>query len=349
MMDAVSEPASRLFTTEFSQLSALVQKRLDVEWHYHQRSNLAGPVLQELIEYADDFGRMLKVVFRHSLLDALRQEAEWYARVLTARGRGGISFAALLESWIVVIQGVLKPPECNELSHPLQRLHRDLPQLLQRSEDALKSDIDRKISPLVEVLIRGDAEGALDVVSRLIGSGKSMDQVIVDGILPAMSEVGFLWERRRLDIFQEHLATETVRCLLAGVVWTFKTVVSSPQRTALVSCVPGDKHDLVPLALWACLMIRGWTVRNLGTGLPADQIARAAAAFSPDIVFLVLTLLSRLDDALETIAMLRKYTPDLPIVIGGRGAEAARVVLERTGASVAHDFEEAFRMLPGAS
>ena len=120
----------------------------------------------------------------------------------------------------------------------------------------------------------------MDVVSRLIGSGKSMDQVIVDGILPAMSEVGFLWERRRLDIFQEHLATETVRCVLAGVVWTSKTVAASPQRTALVSCVPGDKHDLVPLALWACLMVRGWAVRNLGTGfrLGVSSVANASTS-----------------------------------------------------------------------
>jgi methanogenic corrinoid protein MtbC1 len=120
-----------------------------------------------------------------------------------------------------------------------------------------------------------------------------------------------------------------------------------PSHTALVSCVPGDKHDLVPLALWAYLEVRGWSARNLGTSLPADQIARAVANFSPDTIFLVLTLLTQLDDALETIAMIRAQSGNCRIVIGGRGAEAARATLERAGAIVARDFNEACRMLEG--
>jgi len=123
MTPMLTESAWRLFTTEFQQLSSLVQKRIEVQWHYHRRSDGPGLGLEDLLAYADEFGRMLKVVYRYSLMDALREETKWYARVFSPRGSGHLAFAAILESWIFAIQGVIKPPECNELSAPLKRLH----------------------------------------------------------------------------------------------------------------------------------------------------------------------------------------------------------------------------------
>jgi methanogenic corrinoid protein MtbC1 len=347
MTATISESASHLFRTEFPQLSALVQKRLEVEWRYHRRSDAAGTVPQDLLEYADDFGRMLKVAYRHSLLDALREEANWYATVFEARGSGHPVFAALLESWIVVIQGVIKPPECNELSAPLQILHQELPRMREQSRDYLRSRRAGPGSPLVTCLLRGDVQGARDIVFRLLSEGRSLERLIVDSILPAMAEVGLRWELHEVEIYQEHLATEAVRTLLAGIVPMKQPTNLQPSHTALVSCVPGDKHDLVPLALWAYLEVRGWAAKNLGTSLPAHQIARAVATFAPDAVFLVLTLLPQLDDALKAIAMVRERSADCRILIGGRGAEAGRAILERAGAVVARDFDEAFRISEG--
>ena len=347
MTSPLSESASRLFATECHQLSALVQRRIEVEWHYHRRSEDTGIGLPALFEYADNFGRMLKVVYRYSLLDAFREEANWYATVFSARGSGYLTFATLLESWIVAIQGVIKPPECNELSAPLQRLHEELPGIAKQAADSLRALATGPVSPLAACLLRGEVQGARAIVSGLLGEGRSLDRLIIDPILPAMAEVGLRWELHAVEIYQEHLATEAVRTLLAGMAAMKPTARPAPSRTALVSCVPGDKHDLVPLALWAYLEARGWTAKNLGTSLPADQIARVVADLAPDTVFLVQTLLSQLDDALQTIAMIRAQSGHCGIVIGGRGAEAARAILETAGAIVARDFNQACRMSAG--
>lgn len=346
MTSILSESASRLFTTEFQQLSALVQKRVEVEWQYHQRSNDTGIGLPELLAYADNFGKMLKVVYRYSLLNALQEEAKWYATVFSARGSGHLVFAALLESWIVSIQGIIKPPECNELSAPLQRLHNELPDLVRKAADSLQTPGAGPASPLVACLLRGDIPGARDIVAGLLSEGRSLDRLIIDLILPAMAEVGLRWEMHTVEIYQEHLATEAVRTLLAGMAAMKQATHPSPP-TALVSCVPGDKHDLVPLALWAYLEVCGWSAKNLGTSLPADQIARAVADLAPDTIFLVQTLLSHLDDALETITMIRAESPNCRIVVGGRGAQTARRMIEGAGAVVARDFDGARRTQAG--
>jgi len=41
--------------------------------------------------------------------------------------------------------------------------------------------------------------------------------MIVDVLLPVMAGIGQLWERHEIEIFQEHLATEALRSLLAGL------------------------------------------------------------------------------------------------------------------------------------
>ncbi|RME58285.1 hypothetical protein D6779_06685 [Candidatus Parcubacteria bacterium] len=346
MTSNLSESASRLFTDEFPQLSALVQKRIELEWRYHQGVNDTGIALPELLEYADKFGQLLKVVYRYSLLETFRKEALWYAKVFSARGSGHLLFAALLESWIVAIQGVIKPPECNELSAPLQRLHQDLPGIIIQTEDSLHTMSAGPVSPLVGSLVHGDIPAARDFISDLVGQGLSPDRLIIDVILPAMAEVGLRWELHMIEIYQEHLASEAVRSLLVWIASMKGEVLPSPPK-AMISCVPGDEHDLVPLALWAYLEVRGWSAWNLGTSLPADQIAKAVAEMAPDTLFLVQTLLSQLDDALKTIDLVRAQRGNCQIVFGGRGAEAAREILEKANAIVVNNFDEACKISEG--
>jgi len=119
----------------------------------------------------------------------------------------------------------------------------------------------------------------------------------------------------------------------------------SPPRTALISCVPGDEHELVPLALSIYLESRGWAVKNLGGSLPADQIARAAASIAPDTLFLTLTRLPQLDAALETVGKVRGNEGSRRIIFGAGERVKAREILERGGAPPwPWDFDQGYRL-----
>lgn len=96
---------------------------------------------------------------------------------------------------------------------------------------------------------------------------------------------------------------------------------------ALVSCAPGDEHHVVTLALSVYLEVRGWQVRNLGRSLPGEEIAAAAMALRPEVVFLSLTMLSRLEEAMAMVHLLNFLEPRPVMVLGGRGAGAARHLL----------------------
>ncbi|NCC05381.1 MAG: hypothetical protein EOM37_15395 [Proteobacteria bacterium] len=337
----VSESASRLFSSEFEQLSAMVLKRIELEWRYHRRPDLEREE-QQLLRYAADFGQLMAVVYKFGLFSALLKECEWIAGVFAARGSRRDAFAVILDSWIMAILGLLKEPECNELVRPLQYVREHLDQPAEKTT----SDVPafRYAYPdLLKHIVRGDVQRAQNILFSLPSDVFPKYRLAADVLLPSMAEVGRLWELNELEIFQEHLATETMRTLVAGLT-SAAPEPALPCRTALVSCAPEDKHDLIPLLLAAHLTFGGWSAVNLGGGLPAVQIARTVAFLRPDALFLTFTMLSMLEGVLDVIDRVRLEFPDCRVILGGRGAFAARELLESRGAFVADDFDEGLRL-----
>ena len=334
--------ASAAFESSFSRLMALVQQRVELEWQFHQRNDLR-PLQSDLLELIQEFGALLRVVYRYDLNQALMQEAVWYASALASRGPGKEAFSLLLESWIIAIQGLIKPPECNILAGPVQELRTNLSTLINEAEKMRSVPAAANIQMLVEKVIVGDLWGAQKLLSAQLASKMPPHELITHTILPAMAEIGRRWERNDLAIYEEHLATETMIRLLAGLSASVPKIEHN-KLSALVSCVPNDKHQLLPMALSEYLELRGWRVCSLGSSLPAEQIALAASTLKPNAIFLSLNMLSRLSDALDVLEKLHKSNSHCPIFIGGHGTFAGRLLLEEAQASVTQDFDEAHRL-----
>jgi hypothetical protein len=137
------------FMREFDRLCVVAGERVRVEWSHRHRQDLRR-LSRELAQPVLEYGRPLRVVFRHRLTARSRQEAAWYLATLRARGSHQDAFALVPESWIVAIQGLIKPPGCNELTAPLQGLRDTLPELAQaaRSRDRVA------LTPQIEALVR---------------------------------------------------------------------------------------------------------------------------------------------------------------------------------------------------
>jgi len=342
ILNAAGDSAYAHLIHEFERLCALAGERVRVEWSHHQRQDLRR-LSRELSETVVEFGRLLRVVFRYGLTDALRDEAAWYLATLGARGSHQDAFALVLESWIVAIQGLIKPPECNELTAPLQALRAALPELARAVLVAEQTPVVREVNALVSTVTNGDVAGAEQLLRTAVAKRPAPEAIVTDLLLPAMAEVGRRWERDELAIFEEHLATQTARHLLA-ILPVLVEPCARLVHVAVVACVPGDEHELASLALGTYLRLRGWQVRLLGGSLPAEEIARAVTRFTPHTLFLSLSMLSRLEGALEAVAAVHSAAPRCRIIVGGRGAHLARAVLERSGVLVASSFEDAHRL-----
>jgi methanogenic corrinoid protein MtbC1 len=342
--DSGKQPASA-FEAHFDRLVAVVHQRMEIEWRAHRRRDLEK-LEPDLLELLREFGALLRVVYRHSLTGVLREEAGWYAATLASRGPGQDAFALLLDSWIVAIQGLIPPPQCNALAAPLQTLRDDLPVVFAAASQG-GPPAPPEVGRLADRLAAGDRDGVLRFLDGQRAAGLPAYESIVRFLLPAMAEIGRRWERNELAVYQEHLATETTIRLLAGLA-AWEAPVASVGRKALTSCVPNDHMQIIAMALSVYLELRGWSVASLGQGLPAAEIALAVEDIRPDAVFLSLAMVSRLSEALDVIDLLGRGAARPKVFIGGRGGAAGRALLSDAGARVVQSFEEAFRLATGA-
>lgn len=173
-----------------------------------------------------------------------------------------------------------------------------------------------------------------------LGSADFIDTLIA----PLMRTIGDHWERGRLDVSTEHLATAVVRQTIARrLIWP-AAEASAP--LVVVATPAGQAHELGAVLAASAAQSQGWRVLYLGADLPAEDIARAAARAQAAAV--ALSLVYPVDDP-RLHAELSKLRTDLPketaILAGGPAVDSYEAVLSHIGAETVDDMETFRRVL----
>jgi DNA-binding transcriptional MerR regulator len=145
-----------------------------------------------------------------------------------------------------------------------------------------------------------------------------LDNIILDGIVPSLSEIGKGWLEGRVDVATEHLATNYVRHRL--VMWTLTGPPTFPIRPVMLACAPEELHEGGLLILGVLLRRRRWPVAYLGQTVPLTDLSKLAQDMRPPaIVFVAST-----EKTAEALSHWPRYLPGVhearrPIVaFGGR-------------------------------
>lgn len=338
----VSPKALEAFDSSFPQLLALAQEKLAIELRYRkpmplpeQEAVIKGSVLQ--------FGEMLPSVYRYGIFKCLAGESEWFSSMLLARGLGPEVLAAIIEGWIISIHAYIKPPECDELNRPLAVILKNFPFTQPKATLVHEPVLNEDAGKLLPLLLAQDRGGAHEHIKLLRKQGLAPIDIISKIILPVMKEIGRRWFAAEIGVAQEHAASEIARKLIISLGSEFAPMEPSG-KTALVSCVPGEEHDLGVMALSIFMEAGGWKVFYPGRSMPIQELTYAVKKFSPDVVFLSLTMLSRLYAAISTAVEIKKIRPKTRVILGGNAARAAEEIAGKEIDGIADTFEQAHEM-----
>jgi len=148
-----------------------------------------------------------------------------------------------------------------------------------------------------------------------LGAPRFLDGVVV----PLLRRVGAGWEAGEVTPAQEHLGSEVVDRLLAEV-----TERSLPKRGGpriVVGTLPGERHGLGGRLVAAAAALEGWTVKYLGTDLPAAEIAQAASRLQARAVAISMVSSELVPRSTGALAELRRLLPhSLALLVGGGAA-----------------------------
>jgi MerR family transcriptional regulator, light-induced transcriptional regulator len=139
-------------------------------------------------------------------------------------------------------------------------------------------------------------------------------------LTPILAHTGEAWHRGETAIWEEHLASATVRTIVELVYpGVLKAGAEAPPsgRTVLLACPPEEGHDLGLRMVADRFAMAGWTTYFLGPDTPVQEIAAAARGLGADAVVMSSSTHFHRLAVRHAVDALKKELPDTDIWVGG--------------------------------
>ena len=179
-----------------------------------------------------------------------------------------------------------------------------------------------------------------------------IERFVVDVCAQLNRLVGDAWAGGELEIFEEHLYTESMQVVLRNAIGRIPEPATHP--CVLLTTVPNEAHGLGLLMVEALLALDGCRCVSLGTQTPIGDIVRAAHAQRADIVALSYSASLNPTQVVEGLTELRsRLSPAVDVWVGGRCAILQRRPPKRVtvlaGLTDIHDALARWRSLRASS
>lgn len=225
------------------------------------------------------------------------------------------------------------------VDQPLRQAQAQDPAL--RSDD-LRAHLD---------LIRGhDVPRLRGELTRLL-SRFGVSRFISEVVGPLNAAVGDAWLRGQMEIFEEHLYTETMQVVLRGAIFAIPEPTAADAPRVLLTTLPGEQHGLGLLMAEAVLALEGCRCVSLGVQTPVWDTVLAATACKSDIVALSFTGCMNPNQIFDSLSELRAKLPArVALWAGGSAPVLHRRPLQGVEAfSSLAELPEALRRVRGVS
>lgn len=151
--------------------------------------------------------------------------------------------------------------------------------------------------------LQGQHKTAVSLVMDAMKNGSSLTQVSVQMVQPALYQVGHLWQKNRITVSQEHLATAISQNVLASAYMQAR-FAPPVGKTAMFACVEGNHHSIGLHILSDGFETAGWDVLYLGANLPTMDLVHEVDSKRPDLLALSISLPNHIAIARMTIELL---------------------------------------------
>ena len=143
-----------------------------------------------------------------------------------------------------------------------------------------------------------------------------LERFVVEVVAPLTRMIGEAWARGYVEVFEEHMYTESLQVVLRGAIGTIPQPARLPR--VLLTTIPLEPHGLGLLMAEAILALDGCRCVSLGVQTPVWDIVLAATAHRADVVALSFTGVVNQNQVLDSLTELRqKLPPTVELWVGG--------------------------------
>jgi MerR family transcriptional regulator, light-induced transcriptional regulator len=179
------------------------------------------------------------------------------------------------------------------------------------------------LSEFTQAVSRNDVEGLRRMLARSLAR-MGLGHFVLDVVAPLNVQVGEIWMHGRIEVFQEHVYTESVQVVLRNALHQLPTAGTGRPRV-LLGTVTGEPHGLGLLMAEAVLALEGCRCVSLGVQTPVWDIVRAAVAHDVEVVALSYTGCTNPNSVIDGLVELRsKLPPSVELWAGGSASVLQR-------------------------
>lgn len=177
---------------------------------------------------------------------------------------------------------------------------------------------EKKGTGVFQCVMKGSRKTVLDEVKQELSEGKEPGFIINEELIPAINEVGDLFEKQVYFLPQLIASAETMKTAIEYL----EPMLSSDDEggakiTIVIATVEGDIHDIGKNLVALMLKNYGYRVIDLGKDVPKEVIVQAAMDEKADIIALsalMTTTMMRMKDVVELV---KEKKLDTKVIIGG--------------------------------
>lgn len=170
----------------------------------------------------------------------------------------------------------------------------------------------------LEALLEGKRQRAEAIIMDAARNGTPIDELYLNVLQPAMTEVGRMWHLNELTVADEHFATATTEAVMVRL-RAFGAAPESNGYRLVATSISGDLHSLGVRMVADFFEMSGWQAILLGANTPTRDIVHCLLDKEPNLLAVSITSTLNLRNLGELILAVRATVglQKLPILVGG--------------------------------
>lgn len=169
-----------------------------------------------------------------------------------------------------------------------------------------------------EAVLKGKKDSVAALTKAAVDGGNAPKAVLDDVLLPAINEVGDLFERGKYFLPQLIASAETMKISIEYLEPLLKDTASGGETaTIVIATVEGDIHDIGKNLVVLMLKNYGFRVIDLGKDVPKEKIVETAKAENAKIIGLSALMTTTMQQMRHVVSYAKEQGVDAKIIIGG--------------------------------
>ncbi len=188
-----------------------------------------------------------------------------------------------------------------------------------RRHGATESSALDRSDYLMESLIDGDIDKAMAAICPKIDRLDELPSILESTLIAALWKVGELWRNGEIDVYQEHISSNTA-CTVLDLIMQKLPNPSSESCMAIGGTFERNFDTIGSKIVSLVLRSIGLRTFDLGCNVPVASLVKAACDLDATMVWICHTHVADLDSVLANHQLLRQTLPSSVRIVTGGGA-----------------------------